>query len=58
MIKTMIWHCGSYIYLKEKQYRADCNPNRKRAIRKKCQKFRIDDGGEVLYKKKHGQVSL
>ena len=45
------------LYLEERQYRDDCPPNRKRAIRKKCQKFKIDDSGEILYEKKPGQVS-
>lgn len=44
------------LYLEEKRYRADCPPNRKRAIRKKCKKLKLDHG-EILYEKKLGQVS-
>jgi hypothetical protein len=38
------------LYLERKTYREDCPVNRKRAIRKKCKKFRINDGGEILFK--------
>ena len=43
------------LYLEKKTYRIDCPQNRKRAIRKKCQKLRLVNG-EILYERKCGQV--
>ena len=42
------------LYLEKKTYRTDCRQNRKRAIRKKCQKLRLVNG-EIL---KRGQDKL
>ena len=38
------------LYVSEKKYPENCNPNRKRQIRKKAEKFVVVDG-ELYYKK-------
>ena len=40
----------AYVYLTEKRYPDDCEKNEKRIIRKKAQKFVVQDG-ELQYKK-------
>ena len=43
-------------YLTKKEYPKDCTATKKRQIRKKAEKFRID-GGELIYISNNGKVA-
>ena len=46
-----------YEYLTKNKYPTDCTATKKRQIRKKAEKFRIIDGGELIYIANNGKVS-
>ena len=46
-----------YEYLMKKEYPKDCTATKKRQIRKKAEKFRIE-GGEFIYISNNGKVLL
>ena len=39
-----------YMYLSSKTYPEGCSENKKRIIRRKCKRFRVDQAGELQYK--------
>ena len=38
------------MYLSSKTYPEGCSENKKRIIRRKCKRFRVDQAGELQYK--------
>jgi len=46
-----------YEYLMKREYPKDCTATKKRQIRKKAEKFRIE-GGELIYISNNGKVYI